>query len=204
MLLDWPEEQKAWDLVATLGGEAERHFWSHRRLFRFEGPTHEMEKLVHRFVTAGRAGDALAVMHPRERELSWPPVMAILSGRVGEVTESSMDEYISSYLLGELFKSMRDRHDINQLELARWEYTYFPILQRQNADFAFYDPMASDPEFFVSIMKDVFVAHNVDPNEQASTPEQRNRGLISHSILIHNDKIPSEKDGMIDQDALDA
>ena len=204
MLLEWPEERRTWDLIATLGKEAEKHFWQNRRPFRFEGSTEELEELVHRFVASGRAGSALSIVHPRERELSWRAVTAILGGRVAEINEGAMDSDIDGYLLGELFKSLRDREDVDQLELASWEYAFFPVLEYQDGYLALYDRMASDPEFFVSIMKDVFVADDVDPGEEETTPEQRNRGSISHRILIHNERVPGQKDGKINQAELDA
>ncbi|WP_242121912.1 hypothetical protein [Sphingomonas lacusdianchii] len=204
MLLDWPEERRTWDLIATLGREAEQYFWQNRRPFRFEGSAEELEELVHRFVAAGRAGSALSIVHPRERELSWSAITAMLGGRVAEINDGKMDSDIDGYLLGELFKSLRGREDVDPLELAHWEYAFFPVLEYQDGDLALYDRMASDPEFFVSIMKDVFVADDVDPGEEETTPEQRNRGSISHRILIHNERVPGQKNGKIDQAELDA
>lgn len=203
ILLHWPEVKETWDLVSTLGQAAERHFWSKRRPFRFEGPTNELETLVRRFVAARRASSALAVVHPRERELSWQTVTAILGGALEELEDSGLEGGTENFLFSELFKSLRDRKDINQLQLAKWEYAYFPVLRNQNVDLALYDRMASDPEFFVSILQDVFVADDVDPGERESTPEQRNRSSISHSILIQNNRVPGETGDTIDQDALD-
>jgi hypothetical protein len=203
ILLHWPEARETWDLVATLGNEAEQHFWSKRRPFRFKGPTKELETLVHYFVAAGRAQDALAVAHPRERELAWQTVTAILDGALREVNKTGRDSVMDSYLISEFFKSLRDRTDIDQLELAHWEYAYFSVLRNQDVDLALYDRMANDPEFFVSILKDVFVADNVDPEDTESTPEQRNRSAVSYSILIQNKKVPGETGEAIDQDSLD-
>lgn len=204
MLLDWPEEPKTWDLVATLGIEAGNYFWFNRRPFRFDRPLPELETLVNHFLVAGRAASALAVVHPRENELSWSTVTAILSAWIDEANGSGLDGNIDSYRIGELFKSLRNRLEIDQLELAQWEYAFFPVLQRQDSNLALYDRMASDPGFYVSILKDVFVADHVDPGEEESTKEQRNRSSISHSILIHNKKVPGERDGLIDQDSIDA
>lgn len=204
ILLNWPEARATWDLVSMLGKDAEQYFWSKRRPFRFEGPTEELETLVHYFVAAGRAKSALAVVHPRERELTWKTVTEILNGALRDFNHSDGDSVIDSYLFCELFKSLRVRTDINHLELAHWEYSYFPLLRNQNEDLALYDRMVSDPEFFVSILKDAFVPDDVDPGEQESTPEQRNRSAISHSILIQNKKVPGETGEAIDQDSLDA
>lgn len=204
MLLDWPEERRTWKLITTLGQEAEKHFWQNRRSYRFEGSTEELEELVHRFVKAGRAGSALSLVHPREHELSWQAITAILGGRISEINAGEMNSDIDSYLLSKLFKSIRSREDVNQLELAHWEYAFFPVLEYQDGDLALYDRMASDPKFFVSIMKDVFVADHVDPGENETTPEQRNRASISYSILMHNKRVPGQENGKIDQAELDA
>lgn len=204
MLLDWPEGRHTWALVDALGTEAEKHFWQNRYPFRFEGPLEELEELVRRFVAVGRAGCALSVAHPRERELSWQAVTAILGGRIAEINEGKIDKDIDGYLLGELFKSIRNREDVDQLELAHWEYAFFPVLEYQEEDLALYERMASDPEFFVSIMMDVFVADDVDPGERETTPEQRNRASISYHILTHNKRVPGQKKGKINQAELDA
>ena len=204
LLLEWPEDRQTWRLVGTLGADAERYFWANRRPFRFEGSVEEMEELVHHFLAAGRPGNALSVVHPREKELSWPTIVAILAARVGEINEDGTNGYFDDYLVGELFKSLRCRDDVYQLEIARWEYVYFPVLKYKNADLTLYERMASDPEFYVSILKDVYVADDVEVDDQASTPEQRNRASISHRILIHNTRVPGEKDGTVHQEQLDA
>ena len=204
ILLDWPEERRTWDLIATLGQESEKYFWQNRRCYRFEGSREVLEELVHRLVAAGRAGSALSIVHPREQELSWQAVTAILGGRISEINAGEMSSDIDGYLLRELFKSIRSRKDVNQLELAHWEYAFFPVLEYQDGDLALYDRMASDPEFFISIMKDVFVADHIDSGENETTPEQRDRASISHRILMHNKRVPGQENGKIDQAELDA
>ena len=204
MLLDWPEERRTWDLIAALGNEAEMYFWQSRRPCRFEGALEELEELVRRFVEAGRAGRALSIVHPHESELSWHAISAILRRLIVEINEAEMHRDIDDYLLVELFKSLRSREDVDQLELARWEYAFFPVLEFQDEDLVLYDRMASDPEFYVSIIKHVFVADDVDPGKDETTPEQRNCASISYRILTHNKRVPGQKNGKINQAELDA
>ena len=204
MLLHWPEERRTWELVESLGEEAVAHFWMHREPRRFEGPVDDLDALVRYYLVAGRASNALPAIHPRENELSWPTVAMLLGGLVAEINRSGMHNDMDGFYVGELFKSLRQRDDVEKLDLARWEYAYFPVLEYQDGDLALFDRMAADPEFFVSILKDVYVADDADPGERESSEEERVRGTISHRILIANEKVPGEKDGVIDEDALNA
>lgn len=204
LLLTWPEERATWDIVESLGEDAARYFWTHREPWRCEGSTPDLELLVMKFLEVERAGTALVAVHGREKELSWPVARALLGGRVAEINLNATLTDMDGYYVSELFKSLRDRDDVDKLELAGWEYAYFPVLEYNDDELALFDRMATDPKFFVSILKDVFVVDDADPAEKESTEEQRMRGTISHRILMANKAVPGDKKGVIDGEALDA
>lgn len=109
---------------------------------------------------------------------------------------------MDGYYLAELFKELRGRPGADKVELARLEYLFFPLLEHQNGELALFELMATDPEFFVSILKDVYVEDSTDPGEQEPTEAERLRGNASHRILIAFNRMPGEKDGGIDETAL--
>jgi hypothetical protein len=204
VLLDWPEAPETWQLVDSLGSEPAEYFWSRREPRRFAGSADQLETLVLKFVAAGRPGTALEALHGRERELSWPTIATLLGTRIAEINSRGLNSDLDDYYVDEMFKSLRERDDVPKLDLARWEYAFFPVLEHKGTNLALFDLMASDPEFFVSILKDVYVEDGTDPGAMETTEAERARGNASHRILIAFDRVPGEADGVIDETAMTA
>ena len=202
LLLAWPEVPATWHLVEMLGSGAKDIFWRRRRPRYFDGPRDQLFVLVNNFLTVGRPGAALEAAHGREDELDWPTITLILKMRVRELNERG-EGALDSYYIEELFEKLRQRTDVPRLELAQWEYAYFPVLEHHESDLVLFDLMASDPEFFVSILKDVFVEDGTNLDEQETTEEQRMRGNASHRILVAFNRAPGQSDGVVDSTALD-
>lgn len=202
LMLGWPEGPTTWSLVDSLGGEAKQNFWRKRRSWRFEGKTEELEQLVSYFVAADRPGSAMEVIHGREDELDWSTISDLLGRRIEQINTSGFQNDLDGYYVEELFKQLRARNDVPRTELARWEYSYFPLLEYRDAELVIFDLMANDPEFYVSILSDVFVEDGTNPDEQETTEEERARGSASHSILIAFERTPGQIDGVVQQDSL--
>ena len=204
MILAWPDEPETWDAVEVLSADASEYYWSTRRPWRFEGPSEQIETLVGKFLAVGRAGAALVAVHPHEAEIPIPLVWHLLATHVTEINERDHHDDMDGFHISELFKSLRDRNDVDELELARWEYAFFPALEHHDERLALFDQMAVDPEFFVSIIDDVYVKDDAKPEGREASDQQRNRANISHRILMANHVVPGESDEGVDQDMLDA
>lgn len=205
LILGWPECARTWELVTSLGPDAAIAFWQQRSPRQMEGSAEEVATLALHYLGAGRAGAALEAVHGREDDLDQSLIATLLGMRVAEINAGGVKGDMDSYYIEELFKKLRLRDDIPRIDIARWEYAFFPVLEYLDRELVLYDLMASDPEFFVSILKDVFVEDDVDPDQQETTEEQRNRGSASHRILIAFDRAPGQApDGIADAAALDA
>jgi hypothetical protein len=159
---------------------------------------------VTNYLAVGRPGTALEAIHGREDELGWPMIATLLGMRVRELNERGVSGDMDGYYLEELFKKLRLRDDVPRAELAQWEYGYFALLEPHDHDLVLFEFMASNPEFFVSILKDVFVEDGANPDHQDATEEQRTRGNASYRILTAFDRTPGQKqDGTLDGAALD-
>jgi len=202
-LLNWPNEQTTWDLVESLGEEAKELFWRRHKSVQFKGSNEELETLVRNYLAAGRAGAVLEVIHSREDDLSWLTITQILQMRVCELNKHGVTNDLDGYYIAELFKKLRKRDDVSNIELARLEYAYFPILEHQDHDLVLFDLMASDPEFFVSILADVFIEDGTNPDEQETTEEQRKRAVASYRILRAFDRTPGQRNGIVNGEELD-
>lgn len=203
VLLNWPDGPETWSFIDTLGKEISELFWARRGPHIFEGTAAELEVLVCKYLAAGRAGNALIAIHGHMKKMSWPLLATILGMRIKEINEHGL-QGDDGYYVEELFRSLRERDDVPWLDLARWEYAYFPLLEYRDPGLAIFKLMARDPEFFVSILKDVFVEDGTNPDDQPTSEKERHRGNASHRILIAFGRAPGEKNGVIDETALNA
>jgi hypothetical protein len=203
LLLGWPEVPATWHLVETPGQPGKEIFWQRREPRWFKGSATELATLVGHYLDADRPGAALQALHGRENELAWPTIFRILAMHVEELNKKKVGDQLDGYYIDELFKSLRRRTDVARMDLAQWEYVYFPALEYRDGDLVLFDCMASDPELFVSILKDAFVEDGTNADEQTTTAAERARANAAHRILIAFDRAPAERDGTVDQEALD-
>ena len=203
LMLNWPELPTTWAMVESLGEEAKALFWRRREPRRFDGDRTALIELAVHFLAAGRAGTALTAIYGRENELDWPLLATILGMCVQEINAAGDRDVLDDYYVEELFKRLRERDDVPRLDLAKWEYAYFPLLEHRDHDLALFELMASDPDFYMSILKDVFVEDGTDPDTLEFSDEERRRGDAAYRVLIAFDRAPGEKEGVVDAAALD-
>ena len=204
LLVNWPETPRTWKLVASLGSEAEEAFWRRRAPNRFVGTADELATLVTHYLTVRRPGTALEAIHGRENELPWPMLATLLGMRITEINAGGKGSDMDGYYVQELFKKLRQRDDVPRVELANWEYAYFPFLEYHDHDLVLYELMATDPQFFVAILKDVFVEDGANSDKLETTEEERARGSASHRILVAFRRAPGQQaDGRVDPTGLE-
>jgi len=202
-LLNWPNEETTWDLVKSLGDNAKELFWKRRKVFQFKGSKDQLELLVSNYLAVGRAGAALESIHSREDDLGWLTITRILEMRIRELNERSAHGNLDGYYVTELFKTLRRRNDIDVIDVANWEYAYFPILEYQDYNLVLFDLMASDPEFYISVLSDLFIEDDTNPDEFEPTDDQRKRAIVAYSVLRAFNVVPGQIDGIINRDELD-
>lgn len=203
LMLGWPEEPSTWTLIDGLGAEASTLFWSRREPRRFDGSASDLAMMVEHFLSAERPGTVLEAIHGREDELAWSLINRLLSARVQEINRNGNTGDMDDYYVEELFKKLRTRDDIPEVELARWEYAYFPMLEHGESDLTVFALTASDPAFFVSVLSDVFIADDTNPDDRETTEEERRRAEASHRLLVHFNRAPGETEGLVEKSALD-
>jgi hypothetical protein len=145
----------------------------------------------------------MEVIHGREDALEWPVIEQLLATRVQQINSNGVTGPMDSYYVEELFKKLRKRGEVSKIDLARWEYNYLPMFEHRDLDLTVFELMASDPEFFVSVLTDIFVADGTNPDEQEPSEDERSRATASYRLLINLNRGPAEKDGIVDPEALD-
>ena len=88
------------------------------------------------------------------------------------------------------------------LKLPSVNMPYLPLLQHRNRELVIHELMASDPGFYVSILKDVFRA----TSEEASEPskESRDRATQGYRILSSFRTVPGTVGNVVEYEKLNA
>ena len=203
-LLDWPEEPATWRFLGSLGEEVARLFWSRKQPRLFDGSAADLNTLVGHYAAVGRAGAALMAVHGRESELEWAMVERLLDGRLLEFGGRGSHDVMDGYYVAELFKSLRARGDVPRHEFAQWEYVYFELLEHGDQDLLLFDYLATDPAFFVAVLRDVYREDGADTGVEGTSDPERNRAAASYRILVAFKRVPGETHGAIDEMAMTA
>lgn len=107
----------------------------------------------------GRALAALSLLADAV-EPSGALVFAALDQAASEMnSETERHDPLASYHVERIFEALRRRSDVDTTDLARREFTWFPLLAgpgRQQRDLALFEIMARDPADFVALPQIVF------------------------------------------------
>lgn len=202
LMLSWPETSETWTTINDLGPDAFLFFWQNRDFRRFDGSPEDLSRLVEFYLTAGRATAALNAAHGREEQLAWPLLARLLQGLINENRDTAARDGQDTYLIQELFKKLGRMEDVPQEELANWEFVFLSALEDDAENLRLFTVMASDPQFFVSILSEIYIEDDADPETVQQTPEQRDRASVAYRALMRFNKFPGDEDGTVNETKL--
>lgn len=202
LLLGWPATPSTWSYVESLGSEVRDQYWRHAGLLPIRAPLGELLYAIDQFRTVGRDIDVLALLYKRAKYLPSSLLMDLLAKGVGQV-DNGIKRFgnMLSYYIAQALKEVRTRSDVEELEIARLEYAYLPLLRHESEPLTIFSLLASDPEMFVNLLSHVFRGKNAPP-DQVMTTEMKARATISYELLSAFKTVPSLCDGKIDAQML--
>ncbi|WP_131861697.1 hypothetical protein [Agrobacterium tumefaciens] len=198
LVLSWPEVPATWSLVEYLGTEPCRFFWQNRDPRHFSGTHDELTVLVGFYLHVGRATAALNVIHGREEELSWKLLKQLLQALIDEPQEPFKRDVQDNYLIQELFRKLSTMGSVPLVELANWEFSFLSALEDETTDLALFQLMGTDPEFFVSILSEIFIADDQDPDTRSEDAAKRERARVAYRAYMHFSRLPGDEGGTVD------
>jgi hypothetical protein len=203
LLLLWPDQPETWQFVASLGADVEESYWRLKQAWPLDGTAEAVEAAARKYVSFGRATAALGAASRAFDRISHQTLFEMLDRAVDEINSSpAQASNMFVYELGRVFDALDRRPEVPKIEIAKREYAYLPVLQYGNRGLTLHRMMAADPEFFVSVLCDVFKPASGDvpePDEIA-----RRRAAAGYSLLSRFSLMPGETDGLIDSDALNS
>lgn len=201
LALDWRDEPLTWDLVANMGPEVERSYWSRKNAWLLDGDVTNIETGIRKYISVGRAVTALDVAHDHARHLSLDVVWELLDGALREISAgTTQPTNMFVYHVGEMLDALAKRTDVAMLDIAKREYAYLPLLRHREGGLVLHRLMIEDPSFYVSILSDVFKPASGEPREP--TAERKARAEAGYQLLSSFHQLPGEYEGTIDASVL--
>jgi hypothetical protein len=198
LALDWSDDFTTWTFVESLGQEAERVYWSQKAVRPIKADTDALEFMAAKYLTYGRALAALQGAWYSGSSVSSNTLFRVLDASIGEINASpNIASPNLAWEVEQIFNILRSREDVPAIEVAKREYAYLPLLGFRQTELTIHSLLMQDPDFFVSLLCDVFKPASGEAREP--TYERRARANAGYRVLSECRTIPGLKDGAIDQ-----
>lgn len=203
LMFGWPESRSTWEAAANFGTAVEERYWRGKGAWIIRGDQEELIEGVTHYLRFGRPTAALVAAFNRVKDLPTPLIFDLLDAAVPEINGNpEIRNAMTAHHVERALETIEGRADASQLEIARREYAYLPMLQHRDRTLSIHRQMASDPEFYVSILKDAFRAASEPRPEEAPSEQIQARGRAGYRLLSSFRLVPGHDSGTWDEDAL--
>lgn len=199
LLLGWAVTRSTWAYVEGLGSEIRDQYWRNLRQLPQESSVNDLIFAIDQLRSVDRNIEVLSMVHRRVTDLPSSLLLDLLTNGVSQV-EIGL-KYLGnmlSYYVGIALKELRNRSDIEALEIVKLEYAYFPLLRHDREPLLLYNLLASNPEIFVDVLSHVYRGKNA-PEDLVITDEMKARANVSYDVLSTFKNLPGLHDGKINQ-----
>jgi hypothetical protein len=201
LLHAWPDSIDTWNLAYRLGRKVVEAYWTQRRATFFQGSKREFFRLLLMFLRYGRAIEALESSFNRIEEVPSKLILRILNGIIPQINSQGMaTNGMVNFYLEKAFEALDRRSDVNEHDIAHYEYKFFPFLEHGSRNFRIFDIMAKDPKLFHFFLRNVYLGQNEQKKEIDAQTEANSR--LSYSLLSHFSVTPGLDADGIDSQAL--
>lgn len=202
LMLGWPLNEDTWSFVKNLGPDVEEQYWHQNNILPTTGTDRQLFYAIDRFRELERHVDVLCFIHGRLSDLPTELLQDLLvKGASHLETAVNHAGTMLQYYITKAITELRTRDKVNELEVARVEYSYLPILDFNEQPQTIVGLMAKDAELYVDILTKVFRAKSAAPEEEVSA-ENRVHARTSHQLLMRFKLVPGLIDGKVDAEVL--
>lgn len=203
LLFAWPMAPATWSAARRLGVDILDAYWRTVHPHWIDGSRRLLLVTMWNLQKRGRARAALQTVHNRLAEIPSDRLLAILAGIVPELNSgAATPDNMIGYELEKAFGALDSRDDVTVNQIASLEYGLLPLLEHQERSLRIYDLMASDPEMFHQILRDVYRADDEEPGD--SNDQDRARWRQAYALLTGFSTIPGRSGETLDAASLRA
>lgn len=190
LLLNWPQDEETWRLLDSLGSEVCDQYWLLINRLPVHSTIEQLQFAIDQLRKRHRDIEVLCFVYDRIKDLPTDLILDLLIKGVFQVDQviRHMGTMLPYYVTQAL-EELRSRPDIQEVDIARIEYAFLPVLEFQEQPLSIIGIMARDPELFVDILSHVYRGKNV-PLEEAVTEKDKTRANISFKLLMKFKTVP--------------
>jgi hypothetical protein len=198
LLLGWPSTRSTWTYVESLGSEVRDQYWRHVSFLPREGEVDDLLFAIDQFRSVDRDIQVLGLLHKRIKELPSSLLLELLAKGASQLKNGLQQSgSMLSYYIAQALNELRIRVDVEKMQIAILEYSYFPLLRHEGKPLTIYSLLASEPEMFVEVLSHVFRGKNT-PADQVISDAMKERAKISYNLLLEFKSVPGLNEGKID------
>lgn len=187
-LVYYPDSIKTFELVSSFGSEVEQHYWAERNGWFLIDDSNTFMFAMTKMQLSGRALDIVPQLLNHLAEIDSDQILRIFDQVLQELNEGKTSRVgggdVGFYIEG-LFDALRSRNDVDKSLLARREYKYLPLLTRhfEKKDLTLHEFLATDPDFFVEVLCDLYRPASRAIEDYEISEEQRIRADFAWKLL---------------------
>lgn len=208
LLIPLEHSKQLWDFISTLDSEIQKEYWQNVYPRFYHIPTVDKIIGLEKLIEYKRYFSAIDITSHFAEEMPTNLLTDLLKKAATE--KASEDAHFKGYEIERIFESLDKRTDVEKSILIHLEWLYLPLFDsygtRRNPK-TLEDELAKSPEFFVEVLKWVFVPKDKERMEEErkgfSDEEIQNRAKQAYHLLHSWKKIPGMKeDNSIDETEL--
>lgn len=205
MLRAWPTERSTWDAASALSGDVLEYYWLDFSSHNIDGDQETLLAVVANLMQRDRSLVALESVLNRIDEVPTELVFGMLDAIVGELNAGQMSSVGGRlhYRLEETLKAL-DKRNLPETEIAKREYALLPLLERGKRPLKIHSLLASDPEMFHQVLRDIYRAENAPSTSDQQSDQDRSRWRQSYKLLSRFSIVPGFTGLVPEQEPLQA
>jgi hypothetical protein len=201
LLLGWPDQTSTWHVAKRLGENVASVYWAMKAPHWLRGSKSELIRAELTLLRYGRAIVALESGLNRLQELPTKLILRLLDGIVIELNASkSAAGSMMIYELERAFEELDRREDVSDSAISQREFALLPLLEGSNRTLRIHKLMASDPETYHQVLREVFRGDN-DPQPQPDEAAKA-KWRQFYSLLSKFTRLPGQNEDDIEVDVL--
>lgn len=197
LIINWPSTKETWRIVDNLGITIVEKYWMRLYSLPREGSKEDLNFAIKMYLKLKTPLRAIYTMFFRIAEVESSLLIELLKEGIVEINaHPERLNNMFSYYLQKILDDMRKRDDIKLEDIARIEFSYIKLLERDSHDLIIHDFMAKDPNFYMELIINAFKANNEE--KAAISEEERNKASASYDLLSTFKKFPGQEKNQIE------
>lgn len=201
ILQAWPDGTETWNVARGFGQAAVDAYWTNRVPMYVPGSQRTLLRSLLMLLRYGKALEAVQSSLNRLSEVPSRLLLRMLDGVIPQLNrKEAAPDTMTTYYVETALGALDGRSDVDQKDIARREFGFFPLLEHGDRSLRIEALMASDPTFYHEVLRDVFVDERLEPAEPSEHEKMRAR--VSYSLLSRFKTVPGSTPDSVDAAAL--